>query len=340
MRPIGRWLFFSVILLVVATAAAAFWFARFNPAVLVAQTARGPAVEAVYATAVVEPVFWARVGPRDTGRIADLLRREGDAVKRGEVLARLDDREALARIDEMETRANFLDGEVKRLAPLVELQYASRQAYDRAISDLGQARASLAGARQRLDDLILRAPLDGVVLRRDSEIGEVVSSVATLFWVGRPRPLRAVAEVDEEDIPRVRPGQTVLIKSDAFADRVLEGQVHEITPKGDPVNKSYRVYVALPDDTPLLIGMTLETNIVVRQTPHALLVPSGAVVQGAVWLVADGRARRQPVKIGVQGAGRIEIESGLTDGATVIVAPPDSLNDGMRVRPRRVEVPL
>ena len=78
------------------------------------------------------------------------------------------------------------------------------------------------------------------------------------------------AEVDEEDIARCRPGQQAVIKADAFPGRVLKGQVNEITPLGDPLNKSYRVRVALPDDTPLHLGMTTELNIIVSEQPNAL----------------------------------------------------------------------
>ena len=99
--------------------------------------------------------------------------------------------------------------------------------------------------------------------------------------------------MDEEDIPLVTVGQPVLIKADAFPGRILDGTVAEITPKGDPVNKSYRVRIGLPPDTPLMIGMTVESNIVVRREDAALLVPQAAS--------RDGRLRRGRGPCGTAG---------------------------------------
>jgi len=153
-----------------------------------------------------------------------------------------------------------------------------------------------------------------------------------LFWIGRASPLRIEAEVDEEDIPLVAVGQSALIKADAFAGRKLDGTVADITPKGDPVNKSYRVRIALPRDTPLRIGMTVESNIVVRREGAALLVPQGAVSGGHVFVVVEGRVVRRAVVMGVVGQGVVEIRDGVAEGETVVLDPPASLADGSPVR--------
>jgi RND family efflux transporter MFP subunit len=255
---------------------------------------------------------------------------------RGQELARIDDDTARARIRELDARIGMLKADVARLRPLAKQGYSSLQSLERTESDLEQANASLAAARHALDQLVLRAPVDGIVLRRDGELGETVGSDRTLFWIGTPYPLRAEAEVDEEDIPRVRVGHKVLIKADAFPGQVLEGTVVEITPKGDPVSKSYRVRIALPDDTPLMIGMTIETNTVVRVTEDAVLVPVTAVAAegDVVWRVEDGRAWRTPVVLGVRAPEEVEVRSGLAAGARVIVSPPRDLKDGAPVRVR------
>ncbi len=115
--------------------------------------------------------------------------------------------------------------------------------------------------------------MDGVVLRRDGEVGEIVEPGQILFRVGVPKPLQVVAEVNEEDIPRVAVGQTVLLRTDAFPGRRLEGKVHEITPMGDAVAKTYRIRISLPDDTPLHVGMSVEANVVTREKAGC---PAGA----------------------------------------------------------------
>jgi len=191
-----------VILLVAGAAGAWAWFAL-PPRVAIATSAEGPALEAVYATGAVEPVNWARVGPATRARVTQVLVEEGARVTEGQTMARLDDRQARSLADEAEARARFAVEDLNRTRTLVSRDIAARATLERAERDARAARALADLAIQRLDDFLVRAPTDGVVLRRDVEVGEVVDTPASLFWVGEPRPLRVSAEVDEEDIARI-----------------------------------------------------------------------------------------------------------------------------------------
>lgn len=322
----------AVAMILVGVGAAAWWLRI--PVVDVAAVSRGSAVDTVYATGVVEPVRWAKVTPLLRGRIAEICYCEGQKVQEGDLLARLDQREAAAAVAELEARAAFLEQEVQRQEQLLERGVASTQAYERATSDLTQLRAAIRAARQRFSDLTLVSPINGVVLRRDGEVGEVAEPGEVLFWVGDPVPLWVVAEVDEEDIPRVAVGQSVLIAADGFPGQALSGTVHHITPKGDPVNKNYRVRVMLPAETPLLIGMTVESNIVVRRVEDTLLIPTDAVVQNTVWVVRDGRAFARPVEIGIRGQELAQVVAGLEAGEAIVVVPPETLREGAQIRIR------
>jgi RND family efflux transporter MFP subunit len=319
----------ALLVVLVAAGATAWW--RAAPEVTLAHPSRGSAVQAVYATGTVEPVQWAKVTPLVRGRIVELCKCEGEDVKRGDFLARLDTGEAEAEISELKARVQYLAEDVERYRALLARGTVSRQSFDRAVSDHDQARAALAAARERRDNLILRAPMAGTVLRRDGEVGEVVDPGQVLFWVGQATPLWIVAEVDEEDIPVVAAGQKTLIKADAFPDRELTGTVGQITPKGDPVSKAYRVRIDLPADTLLLIGMTTEINIVAAEKADALLVPTTAVARGAVFVVEDDRLSARPVTIGIRGDDRTEIESGLSGNERVVVGAA-GLEAGTRVR--------
>jgi RND family efflux transporter MFP subunit len=320
-----------VLVLLGAAGGAAWWLAR-PPLVRTAEVVTGPAVEAVYATGTVEPVIWARIGPVARGRLITLAAEEGQRVRPGDVLARLDDTVAQAQVQEAEARAIFLREDAARLRTLAAREIVARAALERAESEARAAEAIVEAARRRLDDNVLRAPMGGVVLRRDGEIGEVVDTMDTIFVVGEKRPLRITAEVDEQDITRIEPGQRALVKADAFPGRALEGRLAEITPKGDPRLKVYRVRIALPEDTPLLIGMTVEANIIVREEPRALLVPAASVRDGAVFVLDGAMVRRVPVALGVQGPLRVEVRAGLELGMRVVTDPPAALADGARVR--------
>lgn len=321
------------VLLVLAAAGAWFWW-TLPPVVAIAMATSGPALRAVYATGSVEPVQWARVGPAVRARITDVLVEEGDRVTEGQPLALLDNRESQFRAEEAMARAGFAEEELARIRTLVTRDVASRAALERAEAEARAVRAVADAAQRRLDDYILRAPAAGIVLRRDVEVGEVVDTPASLFWIGEPRPLRVNAEVDEEDIAQVQEAQRVLLRADAFPGRVLSATVGQITPKGDATRKAYRVRLALPDDTPLMIGMTVEANIVLRETLDAVLVPPSAIHDGRVFVVQAEAVVARPVEIGVRGARAVEVLRGLARGEVVVLDPPASLSGGQAVRLR------
>ncbi len=345
----------TLLILALAAASAGGWWVwrALPPRVAIATATAGTALEAVYATGSVEPVHWARVGPATRARITEVLVQEGERVAEGQALARLDNRQAELLAREAEARARFAEDDLNRTRTLVSRDIAARATLERAERDARAARAATDALVQRLDDFVVRAPTDGLVLRRDAEVGEVVDTPASLFWIGEPLPLRVTAEVDEEDIARIAPGQRALLRADAFAARVLTGEVAQITPKGDTTRKAYRVRLALPEDTPLLIGMTVEANIVLRETPDAVLVPPAAVVlpsagrgvaaaavrpgatrAGTVWVVVKEVAHRRQVEIGVQGPRATEIRRGVAAGEAVILDPPETLRDGQAIRLR------
>ncbi len=320
--------------LIIAVAAAASWWLRFGrgPEITTVAPARGTAVEIVYGTGAVEPVRWAKVASIIRDRIVELCHCEGKTVAKGDVLARLDDKEIRAQLQELRAREEFAKRELSRATELMGRGVTTIQAYERISMDLRQVQALISVQLEKLDDYTITAPMDGVVLRRDGEIGEIAETGQILFRVGVPKPLQVVAEVNEEDIPRVAVGQTVLLRTDAFLGRRLEGKVHEITPMGDAVAKTYRIRIALPEDTPLHVGMSVEANVVTREKKDALLVPSDAMQGQQVLVVDGGRVRRRPVEVGIRGTRSVEILSGLSEGERIASPAPADVPDDSRVR--------
>ncbi len=325
-----RWLI--VLAILVLLAAAGWWRFGHGPQVAAAAAKRGTAVEIVYATGGVEPVRWAKVASLVRDRIVDMCDCEGKAVKKGDVLARLDDREVTAQLQDLKAREQFLTREMSRVSELITRGAATTQAYERASMDLSQVQAQITVQDAKINDYIIVAPMDGVVLRRDGEIGEIAEAGQILYRVGVPKPLQVVAEVNEEDIPRVIVGQTALFRTDAFPDRRLQGKVSEITPMGDVAAKTFRVKMLLPDDTPLKPGMSVEANIVTREKPDALLIPADALQGNAVFVLDGSTARKREVKIGIRGTREVEVLSGLAEGERVAAPAPTELKDGARVR--------
>ncbi len=289
---------------------AGWWWWDRGPTVKVVAIATGDAAEVVYATGIVEPVNWAKVTAPARKRIIDICKCEGQPVKKGEVVVRLDDDEEQAVLREFESRLNRLKEDAGRLETLVKRNSVSRVTLDDKLTEVREYEARVAMQKDRISDLALKSPLDGIVMRRIGEIGEIagIGERDTLLWVGEPSPLKIIAEVNEDDILKVSAGQRVLLRHEGHTGTPLPATVDRVTPKGDPETKTFRVHLALPPDTPLKVGMSVEANIVVAEAKGALVVPAEAVTDGHVLKVEDDAVRRIPVEIGIRGTDRVEVK--------------------------------
>jgi RND family efflux transporter MFP subunit len=322
------WIVFAAVL----AGGMAWWLYGGRAEVVLVAVKPGTAAEIIYGTGIVEPVRWAKVTTVVRDRIVDMCVCEGQAVAKGDVLARLDDREAQAILKELRTREDFLKRELARVSELMARGATTTQAFERASRDVNQLQALIALQEVKINDYIVRSPIEGVVLRRDGEIGEIADVGQVLFRIGKPKPLWVIAEVNEEDIPRVAIGQVALLRTDAFPKENLEGKVQELTPMGDPVTKTYRIRLGLPQDTPLRPGMSVEVNVIALEKKDALLVPSDATQDGVVIVVEANIARRRKIEIGIKGPRYSEILSGLREGERIVAPFKGELKEGARVR--------
>jgi HlyD family secretion protein len=202
---------------------------------------------------------------------------------------------------------------------------------------VAQARATVARTEEELRNATIRAPIRGMVLTRDVEIGSPVSSIlnmganATLVMtLGDIQQVFVRGKVDEADIGRVRLGQGARISVETFKDRKFEGKVTQISPIGvekDNVT-TFEVEVSIQNPgNELKANMTANAEIVLEELPNSLIVPEAAIVydaqkQSFVDVIAsdnpDGR-RRVPVKLGVGSGTRTQVLSGVKEGDKVIL---------------------
>jgi RND family efflux transporter MFP subunit len=347
-----RGFFWAIVIAGVVLAGWLIWQAGGPRTVNVTSPIRGPAVQAVYATGTVEAGITIRIAPQTAGRIVELLADEGKFVKTGDLLVRFDDANLRASLAELDARARYAEQQFERVQKLMKRGWSTKDRLDQIRAERDAARHASERIKSQLSYLMLRAPADGQIIRRDGEVGDYIPINQPVFYLAKKgAPPRITANVDEEDVPLVKPGQNVLIRTDAFPDQVFNGKVTEITPKGDPVARSYRVRIALPHKIPLLIGMTAETNIITRKVENASLIPTNALtsgnsrlgaarsVNGTVWVIRDGQAVKQALQIGIRGREHTEITSGLTESDLVVVNPPKELEAGKTVRTKQIKQP-
>ena len=304
--------------------------------VTLATAARGPAADLVYATGYVEADDPISVSAQLTAPVKAVLVEEGTPVKRGQPLVVLDEGETRGLLAQAQAQAKGASLDEHRQLTLFGQGWVTGSARDAAVASADATHAAVSAAQAKLAQTTVRAGIDGVVLKRDVYPGDLATPGKELLQLGDPARIRVTATVDERDIPRVRVGQKVVMSTDALPGRILSGHVRALTPGGDPNQRAFRVRIALDPAVagtpPLPFGLTLEINIVTRSEQAALLVPEGALSGSRVWVVEDGRAHARTVNHGIIGAGKAEIRTGLSQGDTVIVNPPATLEEGARVR--------
>lgn len=323
--------------LVVAIAVTSVMFMRHRPVAVVAHPmTQGDAVLAVYATGIVEPSISIPIAPRVAGNLVELRVDEGAQVKKGQILARLEDVNLQHAVDQLRAQESWTKQVYDRTQAVLAKGVATVAERDKALADWQAAKAARQKSEAEQKFMWLTAPADGVVMRRDGEIGQFIAVNQPLMQLAAKAPLRITADVDEEDIAKVKVGQEVIIRADAFPDQLITGKVNEVTPKGDPTTRSYRVRIGFPTDAPLRSGMTTDTNIVIARHANAALLPATAVMrdkdQQHVWVVRDDRLRKTPVKLGISGDKQVEVLGGLQSADVVVdVAMPDFV-EGKRVK--------
>lgn len=303
-----------LILALLLAAAGLFWV--FNPGksleVEVVAPVTAPAVQAVYATGTVEAGVMIPISPKVGARLMTLEVDEGAVVEKGQMLAQLEDTDIRSTLNELEARLALATNDLRRAQTLSKTGAISKSGLDEARAAQKTAQAAVDRSKAELSYLQLLAPESGTIIKRDGEIGEMIPLNQPVFWMTGGDKLRIETEVDEEDISLVKAGQDVAISADAFPNQIFNGKVQSITPKGDPVARSYRVRVSLDETTPLMIGMTAETNIITKRKDSAMMIPAGAVSQNKVMVIKDGKVQSVVVETGIKTPRAVEVISGIT----------------------------
>ena len=309
----------------------------------------------------------AAVGAKITGRIMELHVDEGDSVAAGDLIAVLDskDLEATVRRAEaalIESMARLADGvrEEARQRRVVEAGVAPSADLDAAITRLqvakaqvGTARAGLDSIRAQLEYTLIRSPVDGVVIERTVEVGEMVApggftsqqSTGALVRIADPTSLEVEADINESFIARIQLGQPATIKVDAVPDHEYHGQLRQIVPTADRQRAVVQVKVTIDDrDARLVPDMSCNVTFLnegvdeaALQAEPKILIAAEAVVRDSggehVFVVRDGSLARVPIELGLeQDDNQFEVLSGLSGGETVVRRPSPELEDGLRVR--------
>lgn len=203
---------------------------------------------------------------------------------------------------------------------------------------LAQARAAVGAAQARLDQTVIRAPVDGILISRNVEPGDVVQPGKELMALAPVGETQIVVQIDEKNLSQLGLGQSALGSVDAYPHERFPAELFYINPGIDSLRGSVEVKLRIPAPPSYLRqDMTASVDIEVGRHNNVLVIPSGAVFDAAgaqPWVLAiEGhRAVKRPVKLGFKGEGRVEVVDGLAAGDTVVAAAGTGVAPGQRVR--------
>ena len=270
------------------------------------------------------------------GVVKKILVEEGNYVKQGQILARLDDEQQVYKLKQAKANLNKLQNEYERSKGLYEKNLISADAFDKVKYDFDAAKASYDLADLDLKYAAIRAPIGGVVSNRFIKVGNMIQLNQETFRITDFDPLNAVLFVPERHLNKLAKGQNVKIGVDALANYSFEGIIDRISPVVDPQSGTFKVTAIVRDpENKLKPGMFGRLNIIYDVHAQTLLVPKEAVMtedkESSVFVIQDTLALRRMVKIGYINTTHLEIIDGLQMGDTIVTIGQASLKDSARV---------
>ncbi len=271
------------------------------------------------------------------GRVEWIGPREGETVKKGELLARIDVSAIKTLISRAEASAELANDLYERRKTLFDRGIVHKEALEKARTDKALAESDLAKAKVEYDRGFPHAPINGMVNYLHVDEGEFVNRGQAMVDLVNVDKIKIHVNVPELDVRYLTRGQDVLVTVDAFPDMKIRGKVDFVSFKADPATKTFRVRVLIdnPDHT-IRPGMIARAAFLRRLIPDALSAPLFALLdkggERLLFVEEDGVARARSVSIGVIEGDRVQITQGLNPGDHLIVTGQREVEEGMKVR--------
>ncbi|HEV7424885.1 MAG TPA: efflux RND transporter periplasmic adaptor subunit [Thermoanaerobaculia bacterium] len=293
-----------------------------------------------------------KITPKISGKVVRLNFTVGDKVSAGQVLAVLESTNMQAQLDEANAALEQAERDWKRQAAMWKDGVTTRAQLDTAESQMKAARARVAQIRINMQDMVVRAPFAGTIATKNTEVGEVISSVM-MGQVGGTLPagaictlvdlntLEVVADVNESSIAQLREGQAAEVSVDAFPNQKWKGVLRQIIPTADRAKATVQVKVKiidpgdrlLPEMSSSVSFLQSERTDAEMHEPPKIWLPASAVSEGHVAIVgADKHVTLRHVTTGAVVEKRIEITSGVNAGDRVVTSGVDGLESGQLVK--------
>jgi len=294
---------------------------------------RRPMVETAVGT--IRPVHETTIGAKLLARVVEVNLKAGQAVKAGDVLVRLDDKDLLAKRRQAEAVLNAAaaariqaEADLNRAASLVQSKAVSRQEYEQAGTALKSADAELCRAKELINEIqatldwaTVRSPIQGIVIDKKVDVGDMVTPGQMLATLFDPARMQLVASVRESLAHRLKVGQPMEVQIENFTTQ-RTGTISEIVPEAESSSRAFQVKVTGPCPEGVYSGM-FGRILIPLDEEQVLVIPRQAVQSvGQLDLVnvaTDGAVSRRAVRLGRTIGQDVEVLSGLREGEQVQV---------------------
>jgi membrane fusion protein (multidrug efflux system) len=302
----------------------------------VAAVARRPISASYSGTAPLEALGESQVVAKTSGVALQVMAEEGQAVRAGQVLVRIDGARPALQVAQAFAQVRKLEANYLRARQLAEQKMVSANDLDQLKYDLENARAAYNLAKLELSYTSVVAPISGVIASRSIKPGNFVQINTPIFRIVDTSRLEATLNVPERDLETLKPGLPVALNVDALPGKVFSGTVDRIAPVVDSGSGTFRVVCAFAGGGVLQPGMFGRIRIDYDQRANALVIPRTALLDDeddpAVFVARAGKAARVPVKLGYMDGEWAEVLSGLKAGDQVVTAGKVALREGSAVQ--------
>ncbi|MDQ7007164.1 MAG: efflux RND transporter periplasmic adaptor subunit [Acidobacteriota bacterium] len=299
--------------------------------------APAPFEEFLDVSGTLEPVKDALVASEMGGLVREVLFEKGQAVREGQVLARVGDDLAEARLDQARADLMAAEANYQKTSRLFERQAVPQQDLVAATSRRDRAQAVVREMEIRLERAVIRSPLDGIAADRRVDPGEVIAPSTPIALVQRLDPLKVACRVPDTEIGWLRRGTPARVTMDAWPDQVLEARVGYVAESAGAEPRSFLVEVELPNPGRRMIpGLVARVQLLRRRLEQALVIPIDALVTTdtghVAYVVEQCRARRIPVAMRAVAGDRVLVDGGGLDfGMRLVVDGQRDLGPGREV---------
>jgi len=301
----------------------------------VAQVTRRPIAASYSGTAPLEARAESQVVAKTSGVALSVLVEEGQQVRAGQVLTRLDASRAVLQAAQTAAQVRKLQANYERSRQLASQKLISANDIDQLRYDLENARAANRLANLEVSYANVVAPISGVIAERNIKPGNFVQINTPIFRIVDTSKLEATLNVPERELATLKPGMEVRLQVDALPGREFEGAIDRIAPVVDAGSGTFRVITAFDGGGVLQPGMFGRIRIDHDQRTDALVMPRTALLEDgepAVYTVREKKAVRVPVTLGYMDGQWVEVRKGLKAGEPVVTAGKVALREGSEVQ--------